>query len=106
MKLPDALFSLCLKFLGRGGKVRVLVAEELVGNFTGQQHPQIRMLMNVVAHQIHADGGPDGGDVIGAKQGHHLGQGFQHIFLCNNDLPVVGTDKVRYLPGVFEVNGV
>ena len=62
--------------------------------------------MDVFAYQIHTDGGPDGGDVIGAKQGHHLGQGFQHIRFGDDDFRVVRSQIVCHFPGVFQVDGI
>ena len=51
---------------GAGGEVRVLVAEELVADLTGQQHPDVRIPVDGLAAQVHAHAGPDGGDVPGA----------------------------------------
>ena len=106
MELPHPLFRFFLEGLGRGGEVRVLVAEELVGNLPGEEHPDVRVLVNGLAHQIHADAGPDGGDVVGAQQGHHPGQGLEHVLPGDHHLVVVGPDKFRRFPGVFQVDGV
>ena len=106
MQLPDPLLGLLLEFLGGGGEVCILVAKQLVGDFAGEEHPQIRMLVDVFAHQIHTDGGPDGGNIEGAQQLHHMGQGFQHIVLGDDHLRVVGADVVRHLAGVLQVDGV
>ena len=106
MELPDPLLRFLLEFLGGGGEVRIFVAEQLIGDFAGEQHPQIRMLMDILTHQIHTDGGPDGGDVVGAQQRHHLGQGFQNVLLGDDDLRMVRADVIRHLPGVFQVDGV
>ena len=106
MKLPDPLFRLLLKFLRAGGKVRIFVAEQLVGNLTGEKYPKIRMLMDIFANQIHADRCADRRDVIGAQQLHHMREGLQHILFRDNDLGMIGTDIVCHFFGVFQVNGI
>ena len=106
MQLPDPLFRFLLEFLRAGGKVRIFVAEKLIGNLSREQHPQVCVLVDVFAYQIHADGGPDGGDIVGAQQRHHMGQGFQHVVLRDNDLRMVGAQIVRHLTGIFQVDGV
>ena len=64
------------------------------------------MLMDVFAHQIHADGGADGGDIVGAQQRHHLRQGLQHILLRDNNLGVLSPQVVRHLLGILQIDGV
>ena len=73
------LFGLLLERLGGGGEVRVLVAEQLVGDLAGQQHPDVGVLVDGLAAQVHAHAGPDGGDVVGAQQGDDLLQRVQHL---------------------------
>ena len=106
VELPDPLFRLLLELCRGGGEVRVLVAEELVGDLSGQQHPDVGGLMDGPAHQIHADTGPDGGDVIGPQQGHHRLQSVQNILPGDDHLGVAGAEIRGHLPRVFEVNGV
>ena len=64
------------------------------------------MLVDVFAHQIHADGGADGGNIVSAQKLHHIRQRFQHVFFRNNDLGMVGTDVVCHLFGVFQIDGI
>ena len=101
MQLPDALFRLLLEGGGGGREVCILVAEQLVGYFPRQQHPHVGMLVNPFAHQVHADGGADGGDVPGAQQLHHSGQGVEDILFGDNNLRVVAADIVGHDAGVF-----
>ncbi len=105
-QLPEPLLGFPLERLRVRGEVRVLIAEQLIGDFAGQQHPDIRLLVDGLADQIHPHGGPDGGDVKGAQQGHHLLQAAEDDFPVDNDLRVVGVEVIRRLPGVFQVDGV
>ena len=61
-------WALLLEGVGGGGEVGVLVAEQLVGNFAGQQHADVGLLVDGLAQQVHAHAGTDGGDVPGAQQ--------------------------------------
>ena len=106
VKLVDPLLGLVLERLGAGSEVGVLVAEQLVGNLAGQQHPDVGLLVDGLAAQIHAHAGPDGGDVPGAQHGDDLLQGVQHLLAGHKDLRVVGTDVVGHFPGVLQVDGV
>ena len=64
------------------------------------------MLVDPFAHQIHADGGADRGDVPGAQELHNRGQGFDHILFGDDDLRMLAADIIRRHPRVLEVNGV
>ena len=106
VQLPQALLGFLLESQGAGGEVRVLVAEQLVGNLPGQQHPDVRLLVDGLAHQVHSQAGPDGGDVIGAQQLDDLLQRCEDVFRRHVHLGVVAADVVRHLPGVLQVDGV
>ena len=106
VELPDPLGGLFLEGLGGGGEVGVLVAEELVGDLAGEDHPDVRLGVDGLAHQVHADGGPDGGDVPGAQQADHLRQGLDHVVPGDDDLGVVGVEILGHLAGIFQVDGV
>ena len=106
MKLPDTLFGFLLKSLGAGGKIGVFIAKQLIRNFTRQQHAQVGVLVNILAHQIHSDGGADRGDVIGAQQRYHLGQRLQHIGFADDHLGVLGPEIFGHPLGVFQVDGI
>ena len=106
MKLPNALLCLFLKAFRIRREVGVLVAKQLVGDLAGEQHPDIGVFMDIFAHQIHADAGPDGGDVVGTQQLHHGFQRLQHILFVADDLRMVAADEACHLPGVFQVNGI
>ena len=64
------------------------------------------MFSDVLADQVHADAGADGGDVVGAQQLHHRLQRVQHVLLADDDLGVVAADEVGHLAGVLQVDGV
>ena len=106
MQLPDTLLRLFLELLRRGGEVGVLVTEQLVGDLAGQQHPNVGVLMNPLAQQIHAHAGPDSGDIKGAQQVNHILQRIQHQLPGHDHLGVVTADVVCHLLGVFQVDGV
>ena len=67
IQLVHALFGLLLEGLGRGRKVRVFIAEQLVGNFARHEHAHVGLLVDGLAAQVHAHARADGGDVIGAE---------------------------------------
>ena len=106
IKLIHPLFGLRLEGGGGGSEVGVLIAEELIRDLAGEQDPDVRGLVDGPAHQVHADAGPDGGDVIGAQGGHHLRQRLNHIVPGDDDLRVVGAQVIRHLTGVLEIDGV
>ena len=106
INLVHPLFGLGLKAPGVGGEVGVFIAEELVADLPGEDHPDIRPLMDGLAAQVHAHAGPDGGDVPGAQQRDEPIQGIQHILPGHDDLRVVRADEGGGLPGVFQVDGV
>ena len=62
--------------------------------------------MNVFADKIHADAGADRCDIVGPQDGNDPGQGFEHIFLCNDDLLMFRSDVFRHFTGIFQINGV
>ena len=90
----------------RRGKVRILVAEQLVGDFTGQQHPDVGPFVDGLAAEVHAQAGPDGGDVVGAQQCNDRFQGVQHFLPGHGNFHVIAADVVGHLTGVFQVDGV
>ena len=106
MQLPDALLGFLLERLGGWGKVGILVAEQLVGDFAGEQHPDIGRFVNGLAHQIHTDAGADGGDVEGSQQLHHRFQRGKNVLFGDDDLGMVTVDVVRDLFRVFQVDGI
>ena len=63
VEFPNPLLGFLLEGSGGRGEIRVLVTEELVRNLAGQKHSNVRVLMDVLAHQIHTDAGTDGGDI-------------------------------------------
>ena len=106
IQLIHPLLGLLLESLGRGGEVGVLVAEELVTDLAGQQHPDVGLLVDGLAAEVHAHAGPDGGDVIGPQQGDDFLQGVQHLLAGHVHLGMVGADVVGHFPGVFQIDGV
>ena len=54
IKLMNALLRLLLEFLGRGSKVRVFIAEQLIGNLTRENNSQIGVFVDIFADEIHA----------------------------------------------------
>ena len=106
VQLADALFRLPLEGFRVGREVRVLVAEEFIGNFAGHQHPDVGVFVDVLAHQVHADGRADGGDVVGAQKLHHMGQRLQHVLRGDDHVGVVALKVIGHHAGVLEVDGV
>ena len=66
MNFPDPFFSFPLKFLRIRRKIGIFIAKNFIGNLPRQDHPDIRLFVNDLAHQIHADRGPDRGNIVGA----------------------------------------
>ena len=94
-----------LERLRRRGEVRVLVAEQLVGDLTGQQHPHVGPFVDGLAAEIHAQAGPDGGDVVGTQQGNDRFQCVEHFLPRHVNFHVIAADVVGHLAGVFQVDG-
>ena len=106
MQLPNPLLCLLLESFRAGSEIGVFISKQLIGNLAGEQHPQIRMLVDVLAHQIHTNGSTDGGNIIGSQQRHHVRQCCQHILLGDNHLGVVSPQVIRHLLGIFQVDGI
>ena len=106
MQLPNTLLGFRLEGFRGGGKVGVLVSEQLIGDLTGEQNPNVGGLVDGLADQVHPHTGTDGSDVIGAQQLHHVLQSGQDVLLGDDDLGVVAADVVGHLLGVFQVDGV
>ena len=104
--LADALFRFFLEFLRRRGKIRVLVAEQLVGNLAGQEHAHIGTLMDRLAAEVHAHAGTDGGNVIRPKVADERLKCCKHLFARHDDFRVVGVQILRDFPRIFEVDRV
>lgn len=62
--------------------------------------------MNVLADEIHADRGADGGDVIRAEQCDHFGQRGKYVLFGDDDLCMLGADVVGNLLCILKVDGV
>ena len=101
MQLPNTLLGFRLEGFRGGGKVGVLVSEQLIGDLTGEQNPNVGGLVDGLADQVHPHTGTDGSDVIGAQQLHHVLQSGQDVLLGDDDLGVVAADVVGHLLGVF-----
>ena len=106
MQLADTLGRLLLKCRRARREVRILVAEELVGDLAREQHTQVGLLMDGLADEVHTDARTDGRDVIRAEQRHDLRQRLNHILARDDDLGVVGVQILRHLAGIFQVDGV
>ena len=106
MKLADAFFGLLLEFFGRGRKVGVFIAKQLVGNFTRQDYAQIGVFVNPLAKKVHAHARADGRNIIRAEHPNDLFQTIEHLLLRHIDLGVLASDVVCHLLGVFEVDRV
>ncbi len=98
--------SFILECLCIRGIICIFVAEELVADFPGQQDADIRGFPDRPADQVHADGCPDRGDVIGRKRSDHRLQRIQHILFRHDDFCVVGPDPVGCLPGILEIDRI
>ena len=106
IKLPHPLRRFGRERRGRGRVVGVLVAEKLVGHLAGQQHFDIRVLADILAHEIHPHARADGGYVECPERRHHIFERGQHIAAVYDDLCVIRADIPRHLRRVFEVDGV
>ena len=106
MKFLDPLLRFFLESIRRGGKIRIFISEQLVRNLTGQQNADIRVFVNVLAYQIHADAGPDRRDIESTQQLDHRFQRIQHLFSGDDDLSMVAADEVRDLSGIFQIDGI
>ena len=106
VQLPDALLAFLLEGVGGGGVVGVLVAEQLIGDLTGQQHPDVGLLVDGLAQQVHAHAGADGGDVPGAQQADDLFQTVDDHVPVDDDLVVLAAQIFSGLARILQVDGV
>ena len=106
MQLADTLLRLLLKRLGRRRKIRIFVAEQLVGYFAGEKNPDIGLLMDCLADQVHAHACADGRYVKGAEDLNESVQGGNDLIGRHVDLRMVAADIVGNLLCVFQVDGV
>ena len=106
VQFGDPLLGFFLERLRRRGEVRVLVAEQLIGDLTGQQHPHVGPFVDGLTAEIHTQAGPDGGDVVGTQQGNDCFQCIEYFLPRHGNLHVLAADVVGHLAGVFQVNGV
>ena len=106
MQLADPLLCFKLERFGRRRKICVFIAEQLVGDLAGKEHPDIGVFMDVLTDQIHTDTCPDRSNIESAQQFDYGLQCSQHIFLGDNDLGVVTADVICHLLCVLQVNGI
>ncbi len=104
--LADAFLCFLLEGFCAGSKIRIFVAEQFIGNLARQNHADVCVLMNPLADEIHADGGPDGCDIEGAEGSHNRLQGSDDIIAGDDHFVVVGMNVFRHLACVFQINGV
>ena len=101
MELPDPFFRLLLEGFRVRREIRVFIAEDLVRDLPGEEDPDVGVFMDPPAHQVHADGSADGGDVVGSQSRNDRLQGTDHIVPADDDLVMIAVDIVRNLAGVF-----
>ena len=106
IQLADALLALGLERGGAGGKVGVLIAEQLVGDLAGQQHTDIGVLVDVLADEVHAHRRADGRNVPGAQHSDDIFQRVEDDLFVDDDLGVVSVEVIGHLLGVFQIDGV
>ena len=106
VQFPNPFFSLFLKCGGRRRKVRILIAEQLIGDFTCKQYPDICMLMNPFAYKIHTDGCANGGYIPGPEKFHNSRESRNNILFRDYDLGVVAADIVGNLTRIFQIDRV
>ena len=106
VQLVDTLLGFLLEFLGARCEIGVLVAEELIGDLAGQEYTDVRLLVDRLAAEIHADGSTDGGDIIGSEGGDDLPKGGQDILTGHDDLVMVCADVVGDLTCILEVDRI
>ena len=102
----DALLRFLLEFLFVRREIRVLIAEQLVRNLAREQHADVRVLMDVLAHQIHADARANRRDIVGLQNPDDVAQRADNLLRSHHDLSVIGAQIVRNLLGILEVDCV
>ena len=98
--------ALLLELFGVGGVVGILIAEELVGNFTREQHADIRLLVYGFADEIHAHGGTDRRYIEGFKSFYYLFKTVEHELFVDINFGVLAADVVGDHAGVLQIYGV
>ena len=106
VQLVDTLLGLRLESLRRRRKVCVLVAEQFVGNLSGQQNTHICLLMNRLAAQIHAHACADRRDIPGSERLDDRRQIINYLLRGHIDLRVLGANVVSHLPRIFQIYGI
>ena len=106
IKLVYPLFGLGLEFFGAGGEIRIFIAKEFVGYFAGEQDTDVRMLVDILADQIHSHARPYGSDIV-CSDGRDNGlKGIDNIIPCYDYFRMVAADVVGDFSGVFKVNSI
>ena len=106
MQLADPLLCFKLERFGRRRKICVFIAEQLIGDLAGKEHPDIGVFMDVLTDQIHTDAGPYGGNIKGSQQLYNGFQSGKYIFPGDDDLSVITSNVIRHLLCVLQVNGI
>ena len=106
VELTDALLGFLLEFRGIRSKVGVLVAEQLIGNLSGEKNADVGVLVNPFADEIHTDRCADRGDVIGAESFDDVSERCDDFISCHDDFMMVRVNVIGNLTCVLEVDGV
>ena len=106
VQLVHSLFSLALELLRRGGKVGVLIAEQLIGNLAREQHAHIGFLMYRLAAKVHAHARADGGYIIGPQHRYDFLERGNDLVARHGDLHVLRADEIGDLARIFKIDGV
>ena len=106
VELADPLLRLRLECLRGRRKICVLVPEDLVRDLTGQEHADIRVLVDPLAEQVHSHGGPDRRDVVGPQRVDDLLERRDHLVPRHEHFVVLAPDILRDFPRVLEVDRV
>ena len=106
MDLPDPLLRFLLEGCRIRCEIRILISKQLVRDFARQDHTDIGLLMDCPADQIHPHAGPDGRDIISAKQVDHVPEGGDHLFRRHKYFCMMAPDKLRDLSRIFQIDRV
>ena len=106
VQFPQPLLGFLLELFRIRCEVGVLVTEDLIGDLTGQQHPDVRRLTDRLTDQVHTHARADRRDIEGTQRRDDFPQRSQHDVLVDDDLVMVASDVVSHFLRVLQVDRV
>ena len=106
MKFTDSFLGLFLELLRRGGKIRIFVAENFVGDFTRQKNSDIRLFVNCLTYKVHTHTCSDCCDIVRTQKSDYAFKTLQNFVGGHIYFFMVASDIIRNLFCIFKVNGV